>query len=71
MRIGLILAGVILVAIGAAAFTGNLDFTHDREVVKVGDLSASVKEEKSVPQWLGAVGVIAGLGLLAAGALRR
>ncbi|HEU4664988.1 MAG TPA: hypothetical protein VFS55_13250 [Dokdonella sp.] len=71
MRIGLILAGVILVAIGAAAFTGNLDFTHDREVVKVGDLSASVKEERSVPQWLGAVGVIAGFGLLAAGALRR
>ena len=71
MRIGLVLAGVILVALGAAAFTGNLDFTHDRQVVKIGDLSASVKEEKSVPQWLGAIGVVAGLGLLAVGALRK
>jgi hypothetical protein len=71
MRIGFILAGIILVALGAAAFTGNLDFTHDKEVVKVGGLSASVKEEKSVPQWLGAAGVVVGLGLLAAGALRK
>ena len=71
MRIGLVLAGVILVAVGVAAFTGNLDFTHDKQVVKIGDLSASVKEEKSVPQWLGAIGVVAGLGLLAFGATRK
>lgn len=71
MRIGLILAGIILIALGAAAFTGRLDFTHDKEVVKIGGLSASVKEEKSVPQWLGGVGVVVGLGLLAVGALRK
>jgi hypothetical protein len=56
---------------GAAAFTGNLDFTHDRQVVEICDLSASVKEERSVPQWLGAIGIVAGFGLLAAGALRK
>ncbi|MBA8884496.1 hypothetical protein [Dokdonella fugitiva] len=71
MRIGLVLAGVILIALGAAAFTGKLDFTHDKEVVKIGELSASVKEEKSVPQWLGGVGVVVGLGLLAVGAMRK
>jgi hypothetical protein len=71
MRIGFILAGIILVALGAAAFTGKLDFTHDKEVVKIGGLSASVKEEKSVPQWLGGAGVVVGIGLLAAGALRK
>ncbi|MGN6517938.1 MAG: hypothetical protein ACTHK2_00755 [Dokdonella sp.] len=71
MRIGFILAGIILVALGAAAFTGKLDFTHDKEVVKIGELSASVKEEKSVPQWLGGLGVVVGIGLLAAGALRK
>lgn len=71
MRIGFILAGIILIALGAAAFTGKLDFTHDKEVVKIGELSASVKEEKSVPQWLGGLGVVVGIGLLAAGALRK
>jgi hypothetical protein len=71
MRIGLILAGIILAAVGIAAFTGQLNFTQDKEVVKIGGLSASVKQEKSVPQWLGGVGVLVGLGLIAAGAMRK
>ena len=33
MRIGLILAGLILAAVGIAAFTGQLNFTEDKEVV--------------------------------------
>ncbi len=71
MRIGLILAGLILAAVGIAAITGELNFTQDREVVKIGGLSATVKEEKSVPQWLGGLGVLAGLGLVVAGAMRK
>lgn len=71
MRIGLILAGLILAAAGIAAFTGELNFTQDKEVVKIGGLSASVKEEKSVPQWLGGLGVLVGLGLVVAGAVRK
>lgn len=71
MRIGLILAGIILAAVGIAAFTGQLNFTQDKEVVKIGGLSASVKEEKSVPQWIGGVGVLVGLGLIVAGAMRK
>ena len=71
MRIGLILAGIIVAALGIAAFTGQLNFTQDKEVVKIGGLSASVKQEKSVPQWIGGVGVLVGLGLIAAGAMRK
>jgi hypothetical protein len=71
MRIGLIIAGIVLAAVGLAAFTGQLNFTQDKEVVKIGDLSASVKEERSVPQWLGGIGVLVGLGLIAAGAMRK
>jgi hypothetical protein len=71
MRIGLILAGLILAAVGIAAFTGELNFTQDKEVVKIGGLSASVKEERSVPQWLGGLGVLVGLGLVVAGAMRK
>jgi hypothetical protein len=71
MRIGLIIAGIILIAVGAAAFTGNLNFSQDKEVVKIGTLSASVKQDKTVPQWAGGVGVLVGLGLVAAGAMRK
>jgi len=71
MRIGLILAGIILAAIGLAAFTGSINFTQDKEVVKIGGLSASVKQEKTVPQWLGGIGVLVGLGLVVLGATRK
>jgi len=71
MRIGLILAGLVLAAVGLAAFTGNLNFTKDKEVVKIGGLSASVKQEKSVPEWLGGVGVLVGLGLIVMGTMRK
>lgn len=71
MRMGMIIAGLLFIALGAAAFTGNLDFTKDKEVLKVGDFSASVKQEKSVPQWAGGAGVLVGLGLLVAGATRK
>ena len=71
MRIGLILAGIILAAVGIAGFTGNLTFTQDKEVVKIGGLSASVKQDKSVPEWLGGVAVLVGLGLVVVGATRK
>ena len=71
MRIGFIIAGILLIAIGAAAFTGNLNFTQDKEVVKIGGLSASVKQDKTVPQWLGGIGVLVGLGLVTVGAMRK
>ena len=71
MRIGFILAGIVLIAVGVAAYTGSFNFTQDKEVVKIGGLSASVKEEKSVPQWAGIIGVLAGLGLVVVGATRK
>lgn len=71
MRMGFIIVGIILIAVGAAAFTGNLNFTQDKEVVKIGGLSASVKQDKTVPQWAGGAGVLIGLGLLVAGAMRK
>ncbi|MBX3698082.1 MAG: hypothetical protein R3F08_07985 [Dokdonella sp.] len=71
MRMGLIIAGILLIAVGAAAFTGNLNFSKDKEVLKVGDFSATVKQEKTVPQWIGGIGALVGLGLVAAGAMRK
>lgn len=71
MRNALIVIGVLIAAISIAALLGKLDFTRDKEVLKVGEISASVKQEETVPQWLGGLGVLVGAGLVAAGAMRR
>jgi len=71
MRVGLILAGILIAALGIAGFLGKLNFNHDKEVLKVGDLSAKVEEQKTVPQWIGGIAVLVGAGLVVAGAMRR
>jgi hypothetical protein len=71
MRTGFIIAGIIIAALGIAGWMGKLNFNHDREVLKVGDLSAKVQEEKTVPQWLGGVAVLVGAGLVVVGAMRK
>jgi hypothetical protein len=71
MRMGLIIAGIIIAALGIAAFTGKLNFNKDKEVLKIGDLSATVQEEKTVPEWLGGVAVLVGVGFVVAGAMRK
>jgi hypothetical protein len=71
MRVGLIIAGILVAAIGIAAFLGKLNFNHDKEVLKIGDVSAKVEEQKTVPQWIGGIAVLVGAGLVVAGAMRR
>jgi hypothetical protein len=71
MRVGLILAGILIAALGIAGFLGKLNFNHDKEVLKVGDISAKVEEQKTVPQWIGGIAVLVGAGLVVAGAMRR
>ena len=71
MRTGFIIAGIIIAALGIAGWMGKLNFSHDKEVLKVGDLSAKVQEEKTVPQWLGGIAVLVGAGLVVAGVARK
>ncbi len=71
MRIGLIIAGLILIGGGIAAWMGKFEYTKDKEVAKIGGLSATVSTDRTVPQWAGGVAVLVGVGLLAAGAMRK
>lgn len=71
MRGTLIVIGLILIVAGAAVWSGKLTYPHDREVIKVGDLSATVNEDRAVPQWIGGIAALLGIGLVAAGALRK
>ncbi|HET6545608.1 MAG TPA: hypothetical protein VFG55_02550 [Rhodanobacteraceae bacterium] len=71
MRTGFIIVGIIIAALGVAAFIGKFNFNQDKEVLKIGDVSASVQQEKTVPQWIGGIGIIVGLGLIVVGATRK
>ena len=71
MRIGLIIAGVLIAAISVAALMGKFQYTQDKEVLKIGDLSAKVQEQQSAPQWLGIAGLVLGGVLVLGGALRK
>ena len=72
MRIGLILAGLIVAGLGVGALLGKFQYTQNKEVLKVGDVfSAQVQEQKTVPQWAGIAGLVGGGLLVLGGALRK
>jgi hypothetical protein len=71
MRIGLIVAGVLIAALGIAAVSGGIHFKEDKEVLRVGDLSAKTEESRGVPQWLGIAGIVLGAVLVIGGAVRK
>jgi len=71
MRVALLVIGLLLVIGGVAAFFGMIEYPHDTHAVQVGPLSASVTREKTVPQWLGGLVALVGIGVLAAGATRK
>jgi hypothetical protein len=62
-----LVAGVIILALGAFLLIRGGTFTTRRDVIKVGDVKISADSRESVPTWLGWVAVVAGGALLVAG----
>jgi len=71
MRGTLMVIGLILLLGGAAAFFGVIEYPASQHEVNVGPVHASVTHEKTVPQWIGGLAALVGLGLLVAGASKR
>lgn len=65
------LIGIVLLAIGAFIVFQGATYSSKDEVLRVGDVKATVEEKKAVPTWLGGVAIVAGVVLLAAGMRRR
>ncbi len=65
------LIGVILLVLGGFVLFRGLSYTSKREVVKVGELRASVDEQHTVPAWVGGLALAAGLGLIVIGVSKR
>ena len=67
----LALVGILLLVLGAFVLFRGFSYKSKDEVLRVGDLKASVEERHAVPTWVGGVAVIAGLVLIGAGMKRR
>jgi uncharacterized membrane protein len=65
------LIGIVLLALGAFILFRGMSYSSRDEVLKVGDVKASVESKKAVPTWAGGIAIVAGLVLIGAGMKRR
>lgn len=67
----LMLAGILIAALGGFVVFRGLTYTKDKSVIEIGGLKASVSEKRSIPTWVGVIGLVAGVGLIVAGAGKK
>lgn len=65
------LVGILLLVVGAFIVFRGMTYKSRNEVLRVGDLKASVEEKHAVPTWVGGLAIVAGVVLLAGGMRRR
>ena len=65
------LIGIVLIVLGAFVIFRGMNYSSRDEVLKVGDIKASVESKKAVPTWAGGIALVAGIVLVAAGMKRR
>jgi hypothetical protein len=65
------LIGIVLLALGAFILFRGMSYSSRDEVLKVGDVKASVESKKAVPTWAGGIAIVARLVLIGAGMKRR
>jgi hypothetical protein len=62
----LTLAGLALVCAGLFVGIRGVSYRTDRSVFKLGEIEARVAEERTIPTWVGAIGMAAGVLLILA-----
>lgn len=67
----LLIAGILICAISAFLLIRGGRFTSQRNVLEVGDLKVTADEQQTIPPWVAGVGLLAGVGLIVAGARQR
>lgn len=63
--------GILLVVLGAFVVFKGLTYKTRSDVVKIGDVQISAEERRTIPTWVGVVGMVGGLMLLAGAGRRR
>jgi hypothetical protein len=68
------IAGIILIVLGVIGLAyGGITYTRRRDTVSIGPLSATIQQRETWPisPVIGALAVVAGIGLFVAGGRRR
>lgn len=68
MRMGLIIAGIILLIAGIWVTVGNASYKDTDTVAQLGPAKIEATHDKAVPQWVGIAGIVVG-GLLLVGGI--
>lgn len=71
MRYALIVLGMLLVGFGVAILFGRLSYPDSHETVRIGEYSASLTEQRPIPQWLGGATVLVGVAIAVLGTKYR
>ena len=66
-----IIAGIVIVAIGALILLRGMSYQSTHEVMHVGDVQVTDTDSRRIPQWVGIAAVVVGLGVIGAGAKNR
>ena len=61
------IVGLVLILAGIYVLWQRPSYQTKKDVIEIGDLKASVDQKESIPVWVGAVGIVAGVALLLAG----
>lgn len=70
MRISLIV-GILLILAGGFVLINGGSITTQRDVLKLGDVKVSAKEQHPIQPWIAGTAIVAGVVLVVAGARRR
>jgi len=66
-----IIAGVVILAIGAFVLLQGASFGTKHDILQVGDVKISAQEEQSIPPWVGGAAMLVGVGLIVAGTRKK
>ncbi len=67
----LTIVGVLLLVLGGLILTGQFSRKTSETLLEVGDVKAEVQGSERFPQWTGILALVAGVGLIAAGARKK
>ena len=68
MRMGLIIAGIILLIAGIWVTVGDASYKDTDTVAQIGPAKIEATHDRAVPQWVGIAGIVVG-GLLLVGGI--
>jgi hypothetical protein len=66
-----LIAGIVILGLGAFVLLRGANFASHRDVLHIGDMKITAEAQRTIPPWVGGAAIVAGLSLIAAGALKR